>query len=528
MQRIHGFGVWSRREFIGWHRPVMDGPALRPKKASTAASSASTPSTFLFVDYQDQSSQSHAVAQRKQAFLKRKHHRSRKEERLRSLKASIGPLPTQTPGPTRTAANGDTQGAPAAGRIVARAWSLDRPLWSGTPDPFSSLATTMTADMDLYFNHYQAHCSRSIWPFGATALSIWWWQQAWGQPALLHILLSTSAIHRAGRGLIDRSPSRSDRKAVQDSLHFRTVTIRKLQSLVQDPTAAFLESTAVTIAHLICVEAADANLNAVDWHLNGLAKIINSVGGLDAWNHATISIFYCADFMRGALKGCPPAFPMSVIWRGEVLDSLNILDSKRQSVMSSSIGSHFFDSLWSKKLHPSLRSIIRLLRVIVYYQQGSQKETPVLNDILLYAGHLILSAFHECSASDSQESLRLCLLLYAMVCVWTFQGLACVIFIVDALRHRLKRALPLLRRVAPQLSLWMLFMGGLASTDLTSDAWFVARLAEVAEQLSVGGWDKALPVLDGFFVRRPIDRRMMNLWNEVQRQQVLQSPVQSA
>ncbi|GLB08470.1 hypothetical protein AtubIFM57258_004359 [Aspergillus tubingensis] len=53
------------------------------------------PASFLFVDYQDQASQGPTLAKKKQAFIKKMHHQSKKEQRLQKLKASIGPLPTQ-------------------------------------------------------------------------------------------------------------------------------------------------------------------------------------------------------------------------------------------------------------------------------------------------------------------------------------------------------------------------------------------------------------------------------------------------
>ncbi|BCR98457.1 uncharacterized protein AKAW2_40140A [Aspergillus luchuensis] len=48
------------------------------------------PAGFLFVDYQDQASHGSTLAKKKQAFIKKVYHQSKKERRLQKLKASIG------------------------------------------------------------------------------------------------------------------------------------------------------------------------------------------------------------------------------------------------------------------------------------------------------------------------------------------------------------------------------------------------------------------------------------------------------
>lgn len=103
----------------------------------------------------------------------------------------------------------------------------------------------------------RTQCSRSIYPFGATDMGALWLQQAIGQPALLHIILSTSAIHRAGRGSLAQT-SPTAQKAQRDSLKFRAITLKQLQNMVQSPTEALLESTLLIVTHLLCVEVGTA------------------------------------------------------------------------------------------------------------------------------------------------------------------------------------------------------------------------------------------------------------------------------
>lgn len=84
---------------------------------------------------------------------------------------------------------------------------------------------------------------------------MWWWQQSIEQPALLYIILATSASHRAGRGLIAQAP-KAARDSYRDSLEYRQKTLTGLQSMMQIPgtSTSLLRSMAVIIAHMICVE----------------------------------------------------------------------------------------------------------------------------------------------------------------------------------------------------------------------------------------------------------------------------------
>ncbi|GLA53436.1 hypothetical protein AnigIFM63604_010531 [Aspergillus niger] len=392
------------------------------------------PASFLFVNYQAQTSQGSTVSKKKHAFIKTMYHRSKKEQRLQKLKASIGPLPTQRSNPSILPSTPGSTTFPigAEARVEEyEACSFDRALRPAGIDPFASLCVPAKSSVDFYFDHYRTECSWSIYPFGATGVSIWWWQQSIEQPALLYIILATSASHRAGRGLIAQAP-----KAAQDShrasLEYRQKTITGLQSMMKIPGTSLLRSMAVIIAHLICVEAADTNLEAVDGHVRGLIKIVHLVGGLDTFI----------------------------------------------------------------------------------------EEAPVLNDWLVYTAQQLLLIAPDCVFSDLQECLRLSVLLFAAVQVWGFQGLLFLNRPVLAFHCRLEAALLPIRRLAVDLSFWMLFTGGIAAMGHPSRAWFVDRLAEVAGQLSLATWDEARALLEQFlFFSRPTDTRAEILWKEIKRQQ---------
>ncbi|PYI09127.1 hypothetical protein BO78DRAFT_467953 [Aspergillus sclerotiicarbonarius CBS 121057] len=456
--------------------------------------------SFLFIDYQDESTQAYAVAKRKQAFLKKQHYRFKRQERLQKLKASIEPLPSHP-----------------------RVASWDRALQPGALDPFSSFADYMTDNMCFYFHYYRTHCALSIYPFAATEIATRWLQQGVGNSALLHILLSTSATHRLYRGaLVQMHPI--VQKSHRDSLKFRAITLKQLQSLVQSQADALLESTLFTIAHLICVEAADANLEAAECHLSGLLRMVDLKGGLDALSWETVSMIYSADIMSGLIRKSGPVFPITVRWRTEVLGTLDIAYPKGGTTEPSLVGCSFFDSPWSKALPPSLLTTIRLFRRITHcLSTKGPAEVRVLDEWVGYAIHRSLSLVHDCIACEMHECLRLSVLLFSVVQIRTFGSMPCIDSLVITFRNRLRTELPLLHRMAPDLSFWMLFTGGMASQGRSSRAWFMAHLAEIAEQLSLKEWDTVLPLLKRFlFIAQRDDTHPEALWDDVKRQQALE------
>ncbi|GLB08469.1 hypothetical protein AtubIFM57258_004358 [Aspergillus tubingensis] len=354
---------------------------------------------------------------------------------------------------------------------------------------------------------------------------MWWWQQSIEQPALLYIILATSASHRAGRGLIAQAP-KAARDSYRDSLEYRLMTLTGLQSMMQIPgtSTSLLRSMAVIIAHMICVEAADTNLEAVDSHVRGLIKIVHLVGGLDTFSDADAPIIYSANFMSAAARGSAPPLPITMAWKARVLESLYSLTATDDALHASSIGFRFFNSPWSQEILLSLRSIIKLFRKTTHYMctTGPLEEAPVLNDWLVYTAQQLLLIAPDCISSDLQECLRLSVLLFAAVQVWGFQGLLFLNQPVLAFHCRLETAFLSIHRMAPDLAFWMLFTGGIAAMGHPSRGWLVNRLAEVAGQLSLTTWDSARTLLEQFlFFSRPTDTRAEILWREVERQEAL-------
>jgi hypothetical protein len=123
-------------------------------------------------------------------------------------------------------------------------------------------------------------------------MSIWWWQRAVSQPALLQALLFLTAGHHATLESNNGVSSTAIEKSIKDSLRLRGNTLKTLNDILQDPIKAVAESTTLIVASLVAIEAVDANFEAVHAHMKGLKRLINLLGGLDALDHMTLSKIY--------------------------------------------------------------------------------------------------------------------------------------------------------------------------------------------------------------------------------------------
>lgn len=110
------------------------------------------PAGFLFVDYQDQASQGPTLAKKKQTFIKKIYHQSKKEQRLQKLKASIGPLPTQRANPSILPPNPRSSTFPIE-QYEGGSSSFDRALRPAGIDPFASLCVPAKTSVEFYFDH---------------------------------------------------------------------------------------------------------------------------------------------------------------------------------------------------------------------------------------------------------------------------------------------------------------------------------------------------------------------------------------
>lgn len=231
--------------------------------------------------------------------------------------------------------------------------------------------------------------------------------------------------------------------------------------------------------------------------------------------------------MRGLINDTPVQLNKSWKWEFKVHRECSFLREDCETMTSSFVGRRFFNSPWSSDLHPELISTLCSIQKLVSLYENvscsSWKQTRMDNDGLLLLNHELLSLAHDRSLPAFQDTLRLAVLIYTVIRIRGFGGMPCANIFVSNLRKSLERSFASLKGTAPDLLLWILFIGSLGSRSRNCQDWFLLRLQEAAKELSLEKWDHAVRVLqEYFFVYRPSDGPVKELWDSAFRQKTLE------
>ncbi|KAJ5670647.1 uncharacterized protein N7477_006010 [Penicillium maclennaniae] len=241
---------------------------------------------FLWVDYQNDHLKNRELLRYRQAFVRSRHHRLRREKAVQQFSTATGPFSTEhSPPSTQTA---DAHGSRTHRRRLAKCDHRDdldscaaqqtpvlvSSLQAGVLDGGPALALSANQNPNVYFHHF------------------WFWKKALEDPTLMQIKLSISASHRAAILTASGASTAIVQKPAQDALRLRVGTIKSLRCMLQDAATVSSEETIFIIAHIIVSEAFEANSEAAETHMNGLKKIIAATGGMDTLGHGTLSMLY--------------------------------------------------------------------------------------------------------------------------------------------------------------------------------------------------------------------------------------------
>ncbi|GLI74739.1 hypothetical protein PoHVEF18_002986 [Penicillium ochrochloron] len=356
-------------------------------------------------------------------------------------------------------------------------------------------------------------------------MSMWWWQKAITQPALLQALLFLTAGHQATLESSSGVSSLVIKKSMRDSLHLRGDTLKTLNNIMQDPLRAVAESTTLVVASLVAIEAVDANIEAHDAHMKGLKRLVQLMGGLDTLDHMTLSKIYQSDVKSAALYNTRPVFPISARWRSEIIQDFRLLltqDELDTPEDLASLGVTIFSSSWYTMLSHTMKTFLQVMRRLILYYEHAQRNPasvmPTDNDLFLVAEHQVLSACYTTSdPTDINEPLRLTLVVYLNLRVWHFQSFPFMQYVVESLRQSLEVPFLHLQTETPELLFWILVLGSLASQGYKCHRWYINRLIEMTERLGLSEWEEARAILGGYFYTNQTSEKMAeeNLWNEV-------------
>jgi hypothetical protein len=241
------------------------------------------------------------------------------------------------------------------------------------------------------------------------------------------------------------------------------------------------------------------------------------LGGLNNLGYDALSILYVCDLMRGLINDKPVQLNKSWKWEFKVRKECPFL-WENYEIAPSFVGRRFFTSSWSSDLHPELvSSLCSLKKLVSLYENvscSSWKQTRMDNDGLLLLNHELLTLAHDRSLPAFQDTLRLAILIYTVVRIRGFGGMPCADIFVSTLRKSLQASSASLKSTAPDLLLWILFIGSLASRGRSCHSSFLQKLQESAHELSLERWDSAVVVLqEYFFVYRSSDGPVKEMWH---------------
>jgi hypothetical protein len=163
--------------------------------------------------------------------------------------------------------------------------------------------------------------------------------------------------------------------------------------------------------------------------------------------------------------------------------------------------------------------------VVELYMQGifagsfAGSDAPVMADRRNWIQHraLSLDTAEELGIADScpvYEAMRLATLTY---CLLTIFPLVPIMAPYPRLTTQLRQALCNESRgwnSAPEYLIWCLVIGGIASTQTKTTAWFAATLSQVAEAKNLSSWADIKKVLTSVLWLGPIcDDRGEEFWN---------------
>ncbi|CEJ61695.1 hypothetical protein PMG11_10218 [Penicillium brasilianum] len=403
-------------------------------------------------------------------------------------------------------------------------------------DPFHAYPVPMSNAMHVYFRHYRLYVIPKSYPFNVDRMNTWWTDRSLVSPALLHTKLCIGAGHKAALESRNGVSSVASQKSLRDCIKSRTNAIRALNDLLQDPVTAVAESTVLTVGSIVTIETINAEFAALQTHMKGLATLIELAGGLDAFEYMTLSSVYHAVSGYAALHNKPPIIPMSAKFRSEVLHEPAIFHPRPDDDYAigfvippyvATLGSRFTTSSpWYTEVSPALKDFLTIFtRLIQHFELGKAYPEivgPTDNDLFPIFQHDFLSAIPANNSTSHKMNdyinppLRYSIIVYLWACVSHLQSLPIVRHMVETFKHILAPRVPYLLVAAPDLLLWMLVLGVLASKgNKNTYSWFILHSAHVARHLGLSDRNQARRLLGEFFYTDQPGDLGEELWIEV-------------
>ncbi|KAJ5381703.1 uncharacterized protein N7496_004131 [Penicillium cataractarum] len=542
----------------GEQRPGAPPPGGLPLRLGRA--NPTSQSNFMFVHLQSDGAEGSAsVGRQERIFVQKRFHQQKKQASIDRLRSRLPTnrvvlRQTMTKGSEEKAQGNDIKKNPTRVQVkTEKVVSLTMTPNQRYGDPFDTFAIPMTGKLWMYLHHYRVRIINCSYPFDASHMQNWWAQKAMTSPAMLQTCAFRAAEDKALVGTIQGISADLIQKSMRDSIYFRMKAIKALNESLQDPAKSATHPTLLLVSALVGNEAIGANFDALLAHKQGLKTLVSIMGGLDDLEHMMLSTVYQGALMLAALQNTEPIFPMLQRFRNGIFHVSNIFEGEELRyddymipTTLLSLGIRFTTSPWHTQIHPTLKSLLEAFRRLIrHFEIGiifPQVVAPTDNDLFVIIQHELLSTHysHNHTPGDELESryqrrhcfnlnepLRLSLMIYLYTRVSKLQDLPILRYMVETFKQSLEIRLAeissssssssTLDATAPDLLLWLLFIGGMASQGDSSHAWFVSHLAHVVRSLALEDWaTQVRPLLGEFFYTdRPGQMDAEDLWSEV-------------
>lgn len=165
-----------------------------------------------------------------------------------------------------------------------------------------------------------------------------------------------------------------------------------------------------------------------------------------------------------------------------------------------------------------LRSVIIALRFLILdfetLGEANPRDSSVKNNRLTLCARQLIGLPSCYSITPFHDILRLTILLYCVIRVWSIPSKPWINMITEKLLPPLETEFVTLERTAPDLLLWVLFVVGFSTRGLEHHAWFVVRLEQIARLLYLQDWESVFPKLEGFFfIARSVNDPARLFWS---------------
>ncbi|KAF2235640.1 hypothetical protein EV356DRAFT_444661 [Viridothelium virens] len=339
------------------------------------------------------------------------------------------------------------------------ALAIPRTIEGDVLDPFQTHPQTPTNNSNILLQHYLSTVVIRSFPFFNTKRIIdLWWPFLRADELLFNVVLYLSAVSLEA---LQQEPVRAD------STRLMTECIGLLRARVADPSQGMSDETIIAVANLMAIEHGKGNIRSLNMHMEGLKRMVNARGGLDALRVSSPMAANIAFWMSMIASNQVRSLPLAYEFEGQFHDFPG-------SVVFSHVDPELYDATETRNMilkEANHMSHMFTITVTTLFQLSPRPETdPVISRLL--------------------ESCRYAAVLHVFFPLCGYYPDPTLM--VNTIVHDLKASLDIYTiflTLHTDLVLWMFFVGGVSAWNMPERNWFVDHLVVITQDLEVITWE---------------------------------------